>query len=96
MFFTFFIIAIGIPDLSPMVLGTLENMHIVWSTNQPDVVNIYNIFADAGEYLYIYDIYFFITFILNYDTALFMASLSINAHKIVHIINEFFDELELV
>ncbi|TMW43037.1 hypothetical protein DOY81_011884 [Sarcophaga bullata] len=38
----------GNPDLSPMVLGTLSNMHIVWSTNQPDVVNIYNIFADAG------------------------------------------------
>ncbi|XP_037824848.1 nuclear pore membrane glycoprotein 210 [Lucilia sericata] len=38
----------GVPDLSPMVLGTLANMHIVWSTNQPDVVNIYNIFADAG------------------------------------------------
>ncbi|XP_013110354.2 nuclear pore membrane glycoprotein 210 [Stomoxys calcitrans] len=38
----------GVSDLSPMVLGTLENMHITWSTNQPDVINIYSIFADAG------------------------------------------------
>ncbi|XP_061397212.1 nuclear pore membrane glycoprotein 210 [Musca vetustissima] len=38
----------GTPDLSPMVLGTLSNMHITWSTNQPDVINIYNVFADAG------------------------------------------------
>lgn len=46
-----------------MVLGTLSNMHITWSTNQPDVINIYNIFADAGELnIKIY--------ILNHDTAL--------------------------
>ncbi|XP_037941866.1 nuclear pore membrane glycoprotein 210-like [Teleopsis dalmanni] len=37
----------GMPDLSPMVLGTLENMRVTWSTNQPDVVDIYNIFTDA-------------------------------------------------
>ena len=41
--------SVGNPDLSPMVLGTLSNMNIVWSTNQPDVVNIYNVFADAGK-----------------------------------------------
>lgn len=41
---------LGTPDLTPMVLGTLSNMHITWSTNQPDVINIYNIFADAGKY----------------------------------------------
>lgn len=35
-----------------MVLGTLANMQIVWSTNQPDVVNIYSIFADAGEFFF--------------------------------------------
>lgn len=36
------------PDLSPMVLGTLENMRVTWATNQPDVVDIYNVFADSG------------------------------------------------
>ncbi|XP_014100175.2 nuclear pore membrane glycoprotein 210 [Bactrocera oleae] len=38
----------GVPDLSPMVLGTLENMRVTWATNQPDVVDIYNVFADSG------------------------------------------------
>ncbi|XP_020712667.1 nuclear pore membrane glycoprotein 210 isoform X1 [Ceratitis capitata] len=38
----------GVPDLSPMVLGTLENMRVTWTTNQPDVVDIYNVFADSG------------------------------------------------
>uniref|UniRef100_A0A1A9WQW2 BIG2 domain-containing protein n=1 Tax=Glossina brevipalpis TaxID=37001 RepID=A0A1A9WQW2_9MUSC len=38
----------GMPNLSPMILGTLANMHIVWSTDQPDIIEIYNIFADAG------------------------------------------------
>lgn len=41
----------GSPDLSPMVLGTLQNMKIIWSTNQPDVVDIYNIFSEAGKFL---------------------------------------------
>ncbi|XP_067631860.1 nuclear pore membrane glycoprotein 210 [Eurosta solidaginis] len=38
----------GVPDLSPMVLGTLENMRVTWTTNQPDVVDIFNVFADSG------------------------------------------------
>ncbi|XP_017475725.1 PREDICTED: nuclear pore membrane glycoprotein 210 isoform X2 [Rhagoletis zephyria] len=38
----------GVPDLSPMVLGTLENMRVTWTTNQQDVVDIYNVFADSG------------------------------------------------
>ncbi|XP_002004459.3 nuclear pore membrane glycoprotein 210 [Drosophila mojavensis] len=38
----------GQPDLSPMVLGTLENMRITWSVNQPDVVEIFNVFTAAG------------------------------------------------
>lgn len=40
----------GQPDLSPMVLGTLENMQITWSVNQPDVVEIFNVFTAAGEF----------------------------------------------
>ncbi|XP_030369021.1 nuclear pore membrane glycoprotein 210 [Scaptodrosophila lebanonensis] len=38
----------GQPDLSPMVLGTLENMHITWSANQNDVVEIFNVLTTAG------------------------------------------------
>uniref|UniRef100_A0A1B0DJU9 Nuclear pore membrane glycoprotein 210 n=1 Tax=Phlebotomus papatasi TaxID=29031 RepID=A0A1B0DJU9_PHLPP len=38
----------GVPDLSPMVLGTLENIKVYWSTNQPDVVEISGVFADIG------------------------------------------------
>ncbi|XP_055379498.1 nuclear pore membrane glycoprotein 210 [Condylostylus longicornis] len=38
----------GVPELSPMILGTLENMRIIWSTNQPDVVDIYGAFAETG------------------------------------------------
>lgn len=48
----------GSPDLSPMVLGTLQNMKIIWSTNQPDVVDIYNIFSEAGELVF----FFFLVF----------------------------------
>ncbi|XP_002059350.3 nuclear pore membrane glycoprotein 210 isoform X2 [Drosophila virilis] len=38
----------GQPDLSPMVLGTLENMRISWTVNQADVVEIFNVFTAAG------------------------------------------------
>ncbi|XP_055917855.1 nuclear pore membrane glycoprotein 210 [Eupeodes corollae] len=38
----------GLNDLSPMVLGTLENMRVIWSSNQPDVIDIYNVFSEAG------------------------------------------------
>ncbi|KAH8339937.1 hypothetical protein KR067_003165 [Drosophila pandora] len=38
----------GIPDLSPMVLGTLQGMQISWSVNQREVVEIFNVFSEAG------------------------------------------------
>lgn len=38
----------GQPDLSPMVLGTLQNMRTTWTVNQPGVVEIFNIFTAAG------------------------------------------------
>lgn len=38
----------GIPDLSPMILGTLNTLKITWTTNQPEVVEINGVFADAG------------------------------------------------
>lgn len=42
-----------------MILGTLANMHIVWSTDQPDIIEIYNIFADAGKKLIKSLLYFY-------------------------------------
>lgn len=39
----------GQPDLSPMVLGTLENMRTTWTVNQADVVEIFNVFTTAGK-----------------------------------------------
>lgn len=39
----------GQPNLSPMVLGTLENMRITWTVNQADVVEIFNVFTSAGK-----------------------------------------------
>lgn len=39
----------GHPDLSPMVLGTLQNMRTTWTVNQPDVVEIFNVFTAAGK-----------------------------------------------
>ncbi|EDW01493.1 nuclear pore membrane glycoprotein 210 [Drosophila grimshawi] len=38
----------GQPDLSPMVLGTLQNMRITWTVNQVDVIEIFNVFTTAG------------------------------------------------
>ncbi|CAD7078083.1 unnamed protein product [Hermetia illucens] len=38
----------GVPDISPVILGTMESIRIIWSTNQPDVVDIFGIFSDAG------------------------------------------------
>ncbi|ALC40423.1 gp210, partial [Drosophila busckii] len=38
----------GLPDLSPMVLGTLQNMRISWKVNQADVVELFNVFTTAG------------------------------------------------
>ncbi|KAH8272626.1 hypothetical protein KR018_010193 [Drosophila ironensis] len=38
----------GQPFLSPIVLGTLQNMKVSWTVNQPDVMEIYNIFTEAG------------------------------------------------
>lgn len=35
-----------------MILGTLRDLSIVWSTNQSDVISINGLFSDAGiEYL---------------------------------------------
>lgn len=42
----------GIPDLSPMILGTLESFKVFWKTDSPDVISIKGVFHDAGiEYL---------------------------------------------
>ncbi|XP_017061137.1 nuclear pore membrane glycoprotein 210 [Drosophila ficusphila] len=38
----------GHSDLSPMVLGTLQNIKISWKVNQPQVVEIFNVFTAAG------------------------------------------------
>ncbi|EDV59867.1 uncharacterized protein Dere_GG23181 [Drosophila erecta] len=38
----------GLPDLSPMVLGTLQNTKISWKVSQPQVVEIFNVFTAAG------------------------------------------------
>jgi len=66
----------GIPDLSPMVLGTLANMKINWSTSVTDVVQIYNIFTDSGGF-YTYFYPFFILDSLDIPvTVLFMKLLT--------------------
>jgi nuclear pore complex protein Nup210 len=36
------------PDISPLVLGTLDSLKVQWSTDQPDVVEIKGIFDDVG------------------------------------------------
>lgn len=36
------------PDISPMILGTLADLSVVWSTDQPDVIGLFGVFADAG------------------------------------------------
>ncbi|EDW49535.1 GM16521 [Drosophila sechellia] len=38
----------GLSDLSPMVLGTLQNTKISWKVSQPQVVEIFNVFTAAG------------------------------------------------
>ncbi|XP_044248664.1 nuclear pore membrane glycoprotein 210 isoform X1 [Drosophila takahashii] len=38
----------GLFDISPMVLGTLKNIKISWKVNQPQVVELFNIFTAAG------------------------------------------------
>lgn len=35
-------------DISPMILGTLPDLHVDWSTDQPDVLRVFGVFADAG------------------------------------------------
>lgn len=40
---------VGVPDISPMILGTLPRLSVTWSTNQPDVVSIFGVFSEAGE-----------------------------------------------
>lgn len=38
----------GIPNISPMILGTLRDLKVKWSTDQPDVIDILDIFSEAG------------------------------------------------
>lgn len=38
----------GVPDISPMIMGTLSDFSVTWSTDQPDVISIFGIFSDAG------------------------------------------------
>lgn len=38
----------GTPNISPMILGTLNDLKVKWSTNQPDVIDILDIFSEAG------------------------------------------------
>lgn len=38
----------GVPDISPMIMGTLSDFSVTWSTDQPDVIRIAGIFSDAG------------------------------------------------
>lgn len=38
----------GIPNISPMILGTLRDLKVKWSTNHPDVIDILDIFSEAG------------------------------------------------
>lgn len=38
----------AVPEISPMILGTLNSLKFHWSTNQPDVVELSGVFADAG------------------------------------------------
>lgn len=40
---------LGVPDISPMILGTLSDLSVVWSTDQPDVISIIGILSDAGQ-----------------------------------------------
>jgi nuclear pore complex protein Nup210 len=36
------------PDISPLILGTLDTLKVHWSTDQPDVIEIKGIFDDVG------------------------------------------------
>lgn len=38
----------GNPDISPMVLGTLPNLKVYWSTDQPNVIQIKGRFEEIG------------------------------------------------
>ncbi|XP_017017075.1 nuclear pore membrane glycoprotein 210 [Drosophila kikkawai] len=38
----------GLPDLSPMVLGTLKNTKIYWTVSHPEIVETFNVFTAAG------------------------------------------------
>uniref|UniRef100_A0A336L337 CSON002297 protein n=1 Tax=Culicoides sonorensis TaxID=179676 RepID=A0A336L337_CULSO len=38
----------GLPDISPMVLGTLPSLDVFWSTDQPSVIDIKGVFNDIG------------------------------------------------
>lgn len=38
----------GVPNISPMILGTLQQSKVKWHTSQPDVIEINSIFSEAG------------------------------------------------
>lgn len=42
----------GLPDISPMVLGTLQNTQIFWTVSHPEVVEIFNVFTAAGKLIF--------------------------------------------
>lgn len=44
----FFLNLLAQPDISPLVLGTLKNLNIVWTTDQPDILEIKGRFDDMG------------------------------------------------
>lgn len=35
-------------DISPMILGTLQNLRIQWKTDAPDVVELKDVFEELG------------------------------------------------
>lgn len=38
----------GVPNVSPLILGTLQQSKVKWRTSQPDVIEINSIFSEAG------------------------------------------------
>lgn len=42
------IIFLAEPDISPLVLGTLQNLNIIWTTDQPDILEVKGRFDDMN------------------------------------------------
>ncbi|XP_039450976.1 nuclear pore membrane glycoprotein 210 [Culex pipiens pallens] len=38
----------GVPNISPLILGTLESVRIYWSTDHEDILDVKGVFHDAG------------------------------------------------